>query len=114
MRCARTSRHSKRSSSASRLPEAVEQQRGDVEGFAAMFPAYRLGLADDDAVDFDGQIAAAIETLLREPGVRADLQRECRHLLVDEFQDLRPAHLLLVRLAAVPCTTCSAWATTTR
>ena len=30
------------------------------------------------------------------------LQRECRHLLVDEFQDLRPAHLLLVRLVAAP------------
>ena len=32
----------------------------------------------------------------------AAVQRECRHLLVDEFQDLRPAHLLLVRLLAAP------------
>ncbi len=85
-----------------RLPEAVEQQRGDVEGFAAMFRAYREGLAADDVVDFDGQIASAIETLLRDPAIRAAVQRECRHLLVDEFQDLRPAHLLLVRLVAAP------------
>src|SRR6185437_14031869 len=73
-----------------------------VECFAAMFYAYRAGLTRDDATDFDGQIAAAAETLLREPGIRRDLQRECRHLLVDEFQDLRPAHLLLVRLVAAP------------
>ena len=69
----------------------------------AMFRALpRLGLADDDAVDFDGQIAGAIEILLRDPALRAAVQRECRHLLVDEFQDLRPAHLLLVRLVAAP------------
>jgi DNA helicase-2/ATP-dependent DNA helicase PcrA len=85
-----------------RAPELVEMQRGDVEGFAAMFYAYREGLTNDDATDFDGQIAAAAETLLREPGIRRELQRECRHLLVDEFQDLRPAHLLLVRLVAAP------------
>ena len=47
-------------------------------------------------------VAGAIETLLREPALRHALQRECRHLLVDEFQDLRPAHLLLVRLVAAP------------
>ena len=38
----------------------------------------------------------------REPELRHAVQRECRHLLVDEFQDLRPAHLLLVRLVAAP------------
>ena len=85
-----------------RSPELVEMQRGDVEGFAEMFSKYRDGLAADDATDFDGQIAAAVETLLRAPEVRRQLQRECRHLLVDEFQDLRPAHLLLVRLVAAP------------
>ena len=29
---------------------------------------------------------------------RRSMQRSCRHLLVDEFQDLTPAHVLLVRL----------------
>jgi DNA helicase-2/ATP-dependent DNA helicase PcrA len=85
-----------------RAPERVEQQRGDVEGFAAMYPQYRDGLARDDSIDFDGQIAGAIEALLRDPALRHAVQRECRHLLVDEFQDLRPAHLLLVRLVAAP------------
>ena len=85
-----------------RTPERVEQLRGDVDGFAVMYHQYRDGLARDDAVDFDGQVAGAIETLLREPALRHTVQRECRHLLVDEFQDLRPAHLLLVRLVAAP------------
>jgi DNA helicase-2/ATP-dependent DNA helicase PcrA len=30
------------------------------------------------------------------------MQRSCRHLLVDEFQDLTPAHVLLVRLLSLP------------
>jgi DNA helicase-2/ATP-dependent DNA helicase PcrA len=85
-----------------RSPARVERQRGDVEGFAAMFDAYRDGLERDNATDFDGQIASAIEALCRDPALRGVLQRECRHLLVDEFQDLRPAHLLLVRLIAAP------------
>jgi DNA helicase-2/ATP-dependent DNA helicase PcrA len=85
-----------------RTPERVEQQRADVDGFAVMYRHYRDGLARDDVVDFDGQVANAIETLLREPALRRTIQRECRHLLVDEFQDLRPAHLLLVRLVAAP------------
>jgi DNA helicase-2/ATP-dependent DNA helicase PcrA len=67
-----------------------------------VYGQYRDGLARDDAIDFDGQIAGAVEALLREPSLRHALQRECRHLLVDEFQDLRPAHLLLVRLVAAP------------
>jgi DNA helicase-2/ATP-dependent DNA helicase PcrA len=85
-----------------RTPERVEQARGDVDGFAVMYRHYRDGLARDDAVDFDGQVASAIETLLRDPALRRTVQRECRHLLVDEFQDLRPAHLLLVRLVSAP------------
>ena len=85
-----------------RSPAQVERQRGDVEGFTAMFDAYLEGLERDNATDFDGQIASAIEALCRDPALRGALQRECRHLLVDEFQDLRPAHLLLVRLIAAP------------
>ncbi|MGQ0824238.1 MAG: ATP-dependent helicase [Actinomycetota bacterium] len=85
-----------------RDPHRVEATRGDVDGFAAMYDHYRDGLVRDGAVDFDGQISGAVEVLLRDPALRAAVQRECRHLLVDEFQDLCPAHLLLVRLVAAP------------
>jgi DNA helicase-2/ATP-dependent DNA helicase PcrA len=83
-------------------PNVVEARRDDVDGFAAMFDEYRDKLRADRAIDHDEQIYGAIETLLARPDIRHDLQREARHLLVDEFQDLTPAQLLLLRLVAAP------------
>ena len=83
-------------------PNVVEAQRDDVAGFGAMFDEYRDKLHADRAIDHDEQIYGAIEVLLRAPDVRAAFQREARHLLVDEFQDLTPAQLLLLRLVAAP------------
>lgn len=75
---------------------------GDVDGLAAMLPRYRDELSRTRSVDFDEQIVAAIEIMLTDPVARAAAQRACRVLLVDEFQDLTPAHLLMVRLLAGP------------
>ena len=75
---------------------------GDVDGFAAMLPRYRGELAAARSVDYDEQIVRAIEILLTDVAARAAAQKACRVLLVDEFQDLTPAHLLLVRLLAGP------------
>ncbi len=75
---------------------------GDVDGFTDVFPKYRAALARAGQVDYDEQIHLAIELLLANPAVREAAQRACRILLVDEFQDLTPAHLLLVRLLAGP------------
>jgi DNA helicase II / ATP-dependent DNA helicase PcrA len=83
-------------------PDDVERSRGDVPGFAAVFDRYRRHLKDHDLIDHDEQIYGAIELLLRHPEVRRRASRTCRHLLVDEFQDLTPAYLLLVRLLASP------------
>ncbi len=83
-------------------PIVVEAQRDDVAGFGAMFEQYRDTLHADRAIDHDEQIYGAIEVLLRAPDVRRAFQREARHLLVDEFQDLTPAQLLLLRLVAAP------------
>ncbi len=84
-------------------PEEVESRYGgEVDGFAEAFGRYRTELARAGALDFDEQIYRAIELLLRDPPARAVAQRSCRLLLVDEFQDLTPAHLLLVRLLAGP------------
>ncbi len=86
-----------------RDPVEVEAElNGDVDGFATFFDDYRTALANQGVVDFDDQIYRAIELLLRDPAVRAAAQASCRVLLVDEFQDLTPAHLLLIRLLAGP------------
>ncbi len=84
-----------------RDPAEVEAEfNGDVDGFAAFFDGYRRELQARGAVDFDDQIYRAIEVLVAEPATRAAAQASCRVLLVDEFQDLTPAHLLLIRLLA--------------
>jgi DNA helicase-2/ATP-dependent DNA helicase PcrA len=83
-------------------PEVVEAERDDVPGLAALFPGYRSELAGSGAVDFDEQIYGAIEALLVDGRLRQEVQTSCRHLLVDEFQDLTPAHVLLLRLVALP------------
>lgn len=86
-----------------RPPDQVEQMYdGEVDGFAEVLPRYRRELERSNALDFDEQVQRAIEVLLTDPGARAAAQRACRIMLVDEFQDLTPAHLLLVRLLAGP------------
>jgi DNA helicase-2/ATP-dependent DNA helicase PcrA len=83
-------------------PQTVEEAFPDAAGVAEIFEKYREILAEEALLDFDEQIYAAIEVLLREPEVRRHDQRVARHLLVDEFQDLTPAHLLLIRLLSAP------------
>ena len=87
------------------LVDPLEVERrydGDVDGLAEVWPRYRAELEREGAVDFDEQIYRAIEILLGQPEARAAAQRACRLMLVDEFQDLTPAHLLLVRLLSAP------------
>ncbi|MGH9077801.1 MAG: UvrD-helicase domain-containing protein, partial [Acidimicrobiales bacterium] len=83
-------------------PDKVEAERDDVTGLAEMFPRYRAELAAAGTVDFDEQIYGAVEALLANGELRARQQAGCRHLLVDELQDLTPAHVLLLRLLASP------------
>jgi len=83
-------------------PAAAETRFPDASGISVAFDAYRARLAAQGAVDFDEQIYRAVELLLTEPDVRARARGGCRTLLVDEFQDLTPAHVLLIRLLAGP------------
>jgi DNA helicase-2/ATP-dependent DNA helicase PcrA len=84
-------------------PAEVEAEYGgDVDGLAEVFERYRRLLAGRQLVDFDEQVYRAIEVLLTDPAARRSARSACQALLVDEFQDLTPAHLLLVRLLAGP------------
>jgi DNA helicase II / ATP-dependent DNA helicase PcrA len=83
-------------------PEKAEDLHPDAAGIAAAFPAYRDALHANGRLDFDEQIYNAVELLLADPDLRAEVRGEARTLLVDEFQDLTPAHLLLIRLVAGP------------
>jgi DNA helicase II / ATP-dependent DNA helicase PcrA len=83
-------------------PDEVEDELPDVSDLDRVGRAYRAQLADRGVVDFDEQVVAAVERLLTDPELRARSQRFARVLLVDEFQDLTPAHLLLIRLLSGP------------
>ena len=85
-----------------RPPQVVEDDRDDVPGFADLYPEYRRRLLAGGVADFDEQVFGAIEALLVDPALRRWVQATSRHLLVDEFQDLTPAYLLLLRLVASP------------
>ena len=86
-----------------RDPAEVERDyQPDVPDFSVIAPQYVELLDARGLVDFDQQIIRAIDILLCDPAARAAARRTCGVLLVDEFQDLTPAHLLLVRLLAGP------------
>lgn len=85
-----------------RRPEEVEAELDDVAGLAAAYGPYREELRRRGAIDFDEQVFGALEALLRDGELRRAVQSDHRHLLVDELQDLTPAHVLLVRLCAAP------------
>ncbi len=85
-----------------RDPAEVEVGRDDVPDFARMLPRYRRRLSERREADHDEQIIGAIEALASDPDLRRHWQDRCRHVLVDEFQDVTPAYLLLIRLLASP------------
>jgi len=85
-----------------RRPQEVEDSLDDVTGLAAAYEPYRAELHRRGVIDFDEQVFGALEALLRDGELRRAVQADHRHLLVDELQDLTPAHVLLVRLAAGP------------
>lgn len=84
------------------LAEVERDFQPDVPDFAEVAQRYVADLEADGLVDFDQQIIQAIDILLRDPAARAAARRICGVLLVDEFQDLTPAHLLMIRLLAGP------------
>jgi len=86
-----------------RSPHEVEAEfDGDVDGLPDVFKQYRQVLDNRSFLDFDEQIYRAIEILVTDPAARTRARSACRMMLVDEFQDLTPAHLLLIRLLAGP------------
>ena len=85
-----------------RDPREVEETLDDVTGLAGAYEPYREELRRRGAIDFDEQVFGAVEALLRDGDLRRAVQADHRHVLVDELQDLTPAHVLLVRLAAGP------------
>ena len=85
-----------------RDPGDVEASYSDIPGFADAFRRYRAELTERNLADYDEQLYRTCELLLADATLRRKWQRRCRHLLVDEFQDLTPLHLLMLRTLGSP------------
>ncbi len=75
-------------------PETLEER---APRFAATLRRYRDLLDDMRLLTFDAIIRRAVEGLAREGALARVLAGQVRHVLVDEFQDLNPAQIELVR-----------------
>lgn len=84
------------------VPPPVAEEQAAAPGLAELFETFRRSLSEAGLIDFDGQVYEAIAVLLSDPDARRAARRACRHLAVDELQDMTPAHMLLLRLLAAP------------
>lgn len=69
---------------------------------ARAFLAYEQALADAGGLDFDDLVARALRLLEARPRLLARWRGRCRHLLVDETQDVDRSQLRLALLLAAP------------
>ena len=78
----------------------------NADGNALPFgPLFRTCLriqAERRFMNFDDMVYLALSVLLDDPSARRAWQDRSTYVLVDEFQDLNPAQLLLLRILALP------------
>ncbi len=70
--------------------------------FEAIFYSYLKKQLDTNFLDFDDMIYLAIRILLENSSMRRIYQSRFEYILVDEFQDLNQAQLLLLQIISLP------------
>jgi superfamily I DNA/RNA helicase len=78
---------------------AADQEAGPL---AHVFVAYEAALAEAGSMDFDDLVIRAVRALQGSPALLAAWRACCRHLLVDEVQDVDRTQLDLALLLAAP------------
>ncbi|HEV2121194.1 MAG TPA: UvrD-helicase domain-containing protein, partial [Chloroflexota bacterium] len=64
---------------------------------AALYRRYQDALQEQNALDFDDLIVLVLRLFDEAPDVLARYQRQFRHILVDEYQDVNHAQYLLIK-----------------
>ena len=59
---------------------------------------YRQLLKSCSSIDYDDQILLANEVLKSKPEILADYRKKCKHLLIDEYQDINAGQFELIKL----------------
>ena len=70
----------------------------DREGRCSVCRAYWDIMSKCNCIDFDDQVLFACRILEKDPVLLAKYRKECRHLLVDEYQDINAAQFRLIEL----------------
>ncbi|HNW59626.1 MAG TPA: ATP-dependent helicase [bacterium] len=79
----------------------AETEEGSVP-FAPIFGEFLKLQKKSHFCNFDDMIYLTLVLLLERPGLRQELQQRFHFVLVDEFQDLNAAQILLMNLLALP------------
>ena len=88
-------------------PAPVEELIPDAQGLADGFDTYRARRWPRRAPSTStSRSTGRSRSCSSDPEARSAAQGRCRHLLVDEFQDLNAAHMLLIRLLSAPAYSC--------
>ena len=81
------------------LPEQFSERASDYfdQLVADIYPRYQERLAEQNAVDFDDLLSLTAQLLREDAEVRAQLDRQYRFVLVDEYQDTNLAQYAIAR-----------------
>jgi DNA helicase-2/ATP-dependent DNA helicase PcrA len=92
-----------------RLAELMTQSAFDEESIkeatravevSRVYTVWQRILQEEGKLDFGDLLSRTVELLQTCPDVQAQLQKEYRHILVDEYQDINRASAVLVKLVA--------------
>ena len=83
-------------------PDDVENMFDGISGLDSVVVAYRHRLRREHLIDYPDMVLRACEALLADPAFLHRMRADIGMLLIDEFQDLTPSLMLLVRLLAGP------------
>lgn len=83
-------------------PSDIARRSQELEGLDEVVVAYRARLRESNHIDYSDMVLRACEALIADPLLLNRVRSGVGMLLVDEFQDLTPALMLLVRLLAGP------------
>ena len=79
----------------------VQTDIGEIP-FQPIFEDFLTDQIQQRFLNFDGMIYHALRVLIDDTSLRHSLQNEIEYVLVDEFQDLNHAQMLLARIIALP------------
>ena len=84
------------------LPTLTVEYGERVYPFEPIFYSYLKAQLDQSYLDFDDMIYLALRVLLEDSSLRRVYQSQFEFVLVDEFQDLNQAQLLLLQILSLP------------